>query len=73
MIMSIILPGLGAYYIDGNTTGLVVFLVSLVLLIGTCLFFFVFPLTGLVMLVLWAYGLKLTSDSINSYRQKYPL
>ena len=73
MIMSIILPGLGAYYIDGNITGLVVFLVSLVLLIGTSLFVFVFPLTVLVMFVLWAYGLKLTSDSINSYRQKYPL
>ena len=73
MIMSIILPGLGAYYIDGNTTGLVVFLVSLVLLIGTCLLPFVFLLTGIIMLVLWVYGLKLTSDSINSYRQKYPL
>ncbi len=73
MFLSVILPGLGAYYIDSNTTGIVVFLLSFVLLVGMFFVPFLFPFIALVLLILWVIGLKVTSDSINSYRQKYPL
>ena len=68
MVLSIILPGLGAYYIDGNTKGVIVFLISLVLLL-----LFGMPFSLLLRFILWIYGIKITSDSIDSYRQKYPL
>lgn len=73
MALSVILPGLGAYYIDGNTTGLVIFLLSLVIAVVTGVMPFLLIISFVVLLVLWLVGLKVTSDSIDSYRQKYPL
>ncbi len=73
MFLSVILPGIGAYYIDSNTTGIVVFLLSFLLLVGMFFVPFLFLIIVPVMLILWVIGLKVTSDSINSYRQKYPL
>ena len=73
MVLSVILPGLGAYYIDGNTTGLVIFLLSLVIAVVTGVLPFLLIISFVVLLVLWLVGLKVTSDSIDSYRQKYPL
>lgn len=73
MVLSVILPGLGAYYIDGNTTGLVIFLLSLVIVVVSGILPFLLIISFVVLLVLWLVGLKVTSDSIDSYRQKYPL
>ena len=73
MVLSVILPGLGAYYIDGNTTGLVIFLLSLVIVVVSGIMPFLLIISFVVLLVLWLVGLKVTSDSIDSYRQKYPL
>lgn len=74
MFLSIILPGLGAYYIDGERRGLEIFIISLVLLIAvSTVLWFLFPVIALAMVVLWAIGLKVTSGAIDSYRRKYPL
>lgn len=74
MFLSIILPGLGAYYVDGDTRGLKIFLASLVLLIAVnTVLLILFPVIALAMVVLWAIGLKVTSEAIDSYRRKHPL
>ncbi len=74
MFLSIILPGLGAYYIDGEKKGLEIFIISLVLLIAVnTVLLFLFPVIALALVVLWAIGLKVTSGAIDSYRRKYPL
>ena len=73
MVMSIILPGLGAYYVDGNTTGLVIFLISLIIVVVTGFLPILFILSVIALFVLWVVGIKITSDSIDSYRRKYPL
>lgn len=73
MILSIVLPGLGAYYIDGNQQGLIVFIMSLAIAIITNFLFVIVFVTFFVLLALWIYGLKITSDSIDDYRRQYPL
>ena len=72
-VLTVMPPGLGAYCIDGNTTGLVIFLLSLVIVVVSGILPFLLIISFVVLLVLWLVGLKVTSDSIDSYRQKYPL
>lgn len=66
LFMSIILPGLGAYYVDKEVKGLVAFLVSIIMLLLTP---FV-PYTFIIMFALWIYGLVVTSHAIDSYKLK---
>ncbi|MBQ8179155.1 MAG: zinc-ribbon domain-containing protein [Candidatus Methanomethylophilaceae archaeon] len=74
MAMSLVLPGLGAYYVASDTRGLLVFVVSLILMVATFTVVpYLFIITGLVMFVLWILGIKMTSEAIDRYREDHPL
>jgi hypothetical protein len=66
LFLSIIIPGLGAYYVDKEVKGLVVFLSSIIMLLLTPYF----PFTFIIMLILWIYGVYITSKAIDSYKLK---
>ena len=66
LFSSLILPGIGAYYVDREVKGLVVFLVSIIMLLLTPYV----PFTFVVMFVLWVYGVYITSHAIDSYKSK---
>ena len=68
LFMSLILPGLGALYVDSDVRGLIVFVVSLISA-GVFLYLGAF-IGGVAMLVLWIYGIVITSHAIDSYKVK---
>lgn len=68
LFMTLLLPGIGALYVDGEMKGLVVFLASVVaaLLAG----YVTFIVGVLLMFGLWIYGIFITSHAIDSYKMK---
>ncbi|MBR2254236.1 MAG: zinc ribbon domain-containing protein [Candidatus Methanomethylophilaceae archaeon] len=76
MILSIIFPGTGAFYIKNDVRGILVFVVCLVSALVGMLMFVVLPVLAvslLIQAVLWVYGLMLTSKAIDDYRKEYPI
>ena len=59
MLVSVILPGIGAV-IAGNSKGLAVFALSVVALAVACTNFVLMPFCVSVMIVLWIIGLSMT-------------
>lgn len=70
MLLSVVLPGTGALYMDSNPKGVLVLAFSIILLV-LMLFVppFIIPIM-VVLLALWLYGLFITSVSIDRYREK---
>lgn len=68
MFLSIILPGIGANYIDSESKGLGVFFVSLILWVVGFLVIQLMLVVPFINFALWIYGIVLTSHAIDDYK-----
>lgn len=73
MFLSLILPGAGAIYMGSGTRDILILLASIACVAVWVLFPVLFIPLMIVQFVLWAIGIKDTSDAIDRYRERVPL